>query len=269
MFNTIINQPVAIESGYLNSLLPTLFLKFQQQDFKSSAEIDNESFKNLENQAASATATGADKFPVVIDIKGPIVKYSSWYYLGTQTIGSIIHRLENNERVSGILFNIDSGGGMVSGTAELHSIIKECSLPTIAYTNGYMCSAAMWIAAGCDVRIAHPDADMIGSIGTMMSYQDYSAMFEKWGAKIYEVYAPASSEKSKEFRELLAGNKKAYEERLTHINNKFIESIKSALGDKLNDDGKIFKGKTYNPKQALEVGLIDEIGTIQEALYNF
>ncbi|MEQ3501127.1 S49 family peptidase [Tenacibaculum sp. SSH1-16] len=264
--NHFINQPLAIDKGYLTSVLTGIIMSYQKENFLSELEIEAVAMHNIELQAAEHQSNGSESFPVVLNIIGPIIKYSSWNYLGTQSIIKILQRLENDDRVIAVVLNIDSGGGMVSGTAELCNVLQNFSKPTYAFTNGYMCSAALDIAAACKHRFSHPNADLIGSLGVMMNYQDYSAMFEKWGATIYEVYAPQSTEKNKEFRELLKGDKTLYEERLAYLGNEFIARVKSNIGKSIKDDGKVFKGKTYTPKEALKVGLIDGIATLKEVL---
>lgn len=266
--NTLFNTPLAIDKGYLLSVISTLLaehsvLKSQEHP---AIKIKEELFRaDIESQNK-----GSDyNFPVVVNIIGAIMKYSTWYSFGTVFYGSILKRLDSNPKVSGIVLNIDSGGGMVSGTAELTNIIKNLETPTISYTSGYQCSAAQDIASGCDYHMASPYADLIGSIGTMLSFQDFSAMFEKWGAKIYELYAPQSTEKNQEIRELMKGNEELYKERLKQLTDDFIGRIKANYGEKLKDDGHVFKGKTYTPKEALEIGLIDELGTLEDALNKF
>ena len=267
--NFFLNQPLAIDKDFLLSTIANIISGYQQKNFSSAESIIQTAHKNIEMQAASAQSSGADVFPVILDITGPIIKYSSWYYLGTQDIISILRRLDRNSSVSGIILNIDSGGGMVSGTAELTHTIKNLSKPTIAYTGGYMCSAAMDIASGANFRMSSPYADLIGSIGTMLSYQDFSKMFEKWGATIYEIYAPQSTEKNSEFRSLVAGDQKPYENRLKEMTTDFISRMQENMKETLKDDGHVFKGKTYSPQQALSVGLINEIGTLEDALAKF
>lgn len=267
--NIFLNQPLAIDKDYLLSTIANIISGYQQNSFSSAETIVQKAFSKIETQASAAQINGADAFPVVLDINGPIIKYSSWYYLGTQDIISILRRLDRNSSVSGIVLNIDSGGGMVSGTAELTHTIKNLSKPTIAYTGGYMCSAAMDIASGANFRMANPYADLIGSIGTMMSYQDFSKMFEKWGATLYEIYAPQSSEKNSEFRALISGDQKPYEEKLKVMTADFISRMETNLKETLKDDGHVMKGKTYTPQQALSVGLINEIGTLEDALAKF
>lgn len=117
--------------------------------------------------------------------------------------------------------------------------------------------------------MAGPFASAIGSIGTLMSFQDFSAMFEKWGAKIYEIYADQSSEKNIDFRELMKGNEKPYKQHLNNITDNFISTIKANYGEELKDDGHVFKGKTYTSEEALKIGLVQEIGTINDALAKF
>ncbi|WP_372472614.1 S49 family peptidase [Capnocytophaga sp. ARDL2] len=264
--NTFINTPLAIEQSYLMALIPTLLSEYALAQRTMSISAEEKEQKYLSTiQAMNTRAEGA-MYPVVISIVGPIMKYSSWACLGTSFYIDLLKSLDSNPQVLGIILNIDSGGGMVSGTAELTDTIKNLSKPTIAYTSGYMCSAALDIASGCDHIMASPYADLIGSIGTMLSYADYQAMLEKWGAKFYELYAPQSTEKNKEWRELMKGNEALYTERLEELAQSFIDRMKENFGEKLTDDGKVFKGKTYTPKQALEIGLIDQLGSIEDAM---
>lgn len=269
-FNTFINEPLAIDKGYLLALIPTLLSEYaviKANASNSYIQEREDDFRQSINRQGKAM--GNNHFPVVLNIRGPIIKYSTWYSYGTQFYGSLLQELDAHPQVSGILLNIDSGGGMVSGTAELTNIIQNLKKPTISYTNGYQCSAALDIASGCDYHMASPYADLIGSIGTMLSYQDFSAMFEKWGAKIYELYAPQSTEKNQEFRELMKGNENLYTERLKMLAQDFIDRMKENFGEDLKDDGHIFKGKTYTPKEALAIGLIDELGSLEDALSKF
>lgn len=267
--NFLLNQPLAIDKAFLLSLIPSLMLGYQQKNFLSAEKIVEKAEQKIQAQKTFAENANATQFPVVLDIIGPIVKYSDWYYLGTQDIISILNRLDANSSISGIVLNIDSGGGMVSGTSELTAAIKSIQKPTIAFTNGYMCSAALDIASGADYRMASPHADLIGSIGTMLSYQDFSKMFEKWGATIYELYAEQSSEKNEDWRALMQGNEELYQQRLNYLAEDFITRMQENFGGKIKDDGHIFKGKTYTPQEALAIGLIDELGTLEQALAKF
>lgn len=266
--NFLFNQPLAIDRNYLLSLLPAIILGYQQKTFESAAQIESKAIAGIQAQIDGAQDSGASQYPVVFNIIGPIIKYSDWNYMGTQSMMKILSYIDANPNISGVVFNIDSGGGMVSGTAEFADFIKNMKKPTISWTNDTQCSAAEWISSACTYKMAGPHARDIGSIGTMLSFQDFSAMFEKYGATIHEVYAPQSTEKNKDFRELIKGNEKPYQERLEKITDNFIDTIKTNIPN-LSDDGSVLKGKTYDAAEALEVGLINEIGTLEQALSKF
>lgn len=262
--NSIIFQPIAIHQPYLLSLLPEVILGYKMNRFLSSAEIEQKYINAMAQ--SSAHNSNKNQSPVVLNIHGPIIKYSNWNYTGTQFYKKLIQQLDANAGVSHIILNIDSGGGMVSGTKEFCQTIRQCSTPTVAFTNGMACSAAQMIFSAADVGVASPYADLLGSVGVLISYQDFNAMFEKFGAKIYEAYAPESTEKNKMFRDWKAGNEKSIQENLSQHAQNFIATMKQYRGDKLKDDGSVFKGKTYTPAEALEIGLIDHIMTFEELI---
>lgn len=266
--NLLFNQPMAIDKNYLLSMLPDLIYQFQNRNGITETSMSREKLflSSLRSQIDSLGKN--ESSPVIFNIRGPIIKYSTWYQIGTQTMINWLRMLDTEPSVSGILFNIDSGGGMVAGTPEFVDTIRDLTKPTIAYTNGVQASAAQWIASGCDYQMAGEHADTLGSIGTFLSFQDFSALFEKYGAKIYEVYAPESTLKNMDYRELMKGNEKPYEKYLSEITQKFIQTIQTNIPD-LKDDDKVFKGEIYNAEEALEIGLIQEIGTIEQALSKF
>lgn len=254
---------LAIDASALVSVLADIYQGYRNNSFSTPSQLEEKYIERLQAQQYNSGVSSSGR-PVVISISGPIVKHTDWDYIGTQSILRYVKHLEKQSDVKGFIFDIDSPGGMISGTAELANAIRNCSKPTIAFTNGMMCSAAYEIGSACDKIIVSPFADAIGSIGTYMHYQDFSAMFEKWGTKIYEVYAPESTEKNRAFRELFEGKKELMEERLSEIAQQFIATVKTYRGEAIKDDGKVFKGAVYTPEKAVAVGLCDELGTMGE-----
>lgn len=252
----------SINYNYLAEKLPELLLAYRKGSFESAhwyEEVYNYNFE----QRNAPLQQGRDAFPVVVDLKQPIVKYTSYGYIGTQYIISLLEALDSHKAVTAIVLDIDSGGGMVAGTEELASVIRGLRKPTVAYTGGYMCSAAYWIASACDKVVAAPFADAIGSIGTMWSFQDFAPLLEKYGVKVYELYAPESTEKNKWYRDLKEGNEKTVLQNLSDTNARFISSVKTYRPDAKEE---VFRGNTYGAKKAKAMGLIDEIMTLNEVI---
>jgi signal peptide peptidase sppA, 36K type len=252
---------LSIEQDFLQTLIPGLIQGFKNNSFQSKNYLETKYEEEINLQFFQESSI----FPVILPIRGAIVKYTSYDYIGTQTYGEYIKLLDQHPNVSAIILDIDSGGGMISGTAELFSIIQSCQKPIIAFTSGYMCSAAYWIASACDKIICSPFADYIGSIGTMLQMQDLSKLFEKFGIDFYEIYAPQSTEKNKILRELRAGNQEPAKEHLEYLADNFIQTIKTAR-PQIKDDQKVFKGAVYSPEKAKEIGLVDELATLEQIL---
>ena len=248
----------SINHNYLAEKLPELLLAYRKGSFESSHWYEEDYHYDFQERNASLQQ-GRDSFPVVVDLKQPIVKYTSYGYIGTQYIITLLKALESHQAVTAIVLDIDSGGGMVSGTEELASVIRSLQKPTVAYT----CSAAYWIASACDKVVAAPFADAIGSIGTMLSFQDFAPFLEKYGVKVHELYAPESTEKNKWYRDLKEGNEKTVLQNLSDTNARFISSVKAYRPDAKEE---VFKGNTYNAKKAKAMGLIDEIMTLNDII---
>ena len=123
--NTLLNTPLAIDKGYLMSLVPSLAAEFMLMKSSPIQSVKEREMQYLSKINKQGEGKENMKFPVIVDIVGAITKYSTYFSYGTQFLGELLKELDRSPSVSGIILNIDSGGGMVSGTAELTHIIKN------------------------------------------------------------------------------------------------------------------------------------------------
>ncbi|MDO5510227.1 MAG: S49 family peptidase [Weeksellaceae bacterium] len=266
--NSIFQQPLAIHKAYALDIIGTMLAS--DKVYSGTQGWSEQAYTaSITAQINAISDTGANSFPVLLDIKGPIIKYSSWNFIGTQFYAKLLQQLETDSRVSGVVLDIDSGGGMIAGTGELASTIRDFKKPVVAYTGGLMASAAYWIGSAADLIVANEHADVIGSIGSFMSYEDISGILEKHGAKRYEVYAPQSDLKNKAWRDMLTGDEQAMQKNLQQHTDKFINTIKEHRADQLQDDGEVFRGQVYTAQQAKEIGLVDHVQTLEWVMNQF
>lgn len=268
--NNFFNEPIMIDQAFLMSVLPQLVSGFKNQSFLNGDKINESFYSKINTQMSTFADKGVNQYPVIVDIIGPIIKYSDWYYTGTQTILQVMKELENDDRVSGVLLNLDSGGGMGDGTRELANYIFNMKTPTIGYSGGLVCSAALYLFAACKYRVANPHASWIGSLGTYIPFANYAGILEKMGAMMKDIYATDSTLKNFAWREMIDNeNSIPFEQMANTFNDEFKNDIKLFYGDKLKDDGKVYKGDLYRPKEALQIGLVDELCSKEEALQKF
>ena len=160
---------------------------------------------------------------------------------------------------------MDSGGGQVYGTPEFYDYISNYPKPIVAYTDGYMCSGAYYIAAATQRIFANKRADAIGSIGAYATIVDSNGIWEHFGAKVHTIYATKSTEKNSEYREVIDNsNYEPYiKNQLDPIVETFVTDMKFTR-PQISEEA--FKGGTWTGEQSVEMGLVDENGTIQDAI---
>lgn len=228
-------------------------------------------------QPAGGTSGGAtDGILVrVMGVNGPLMKADQECGpRGLMSLATDLQRTAKDTDISAVLLRVDSPGGQVFGTQSVVDGIKACQAagkPVVALCeDGLMCSAAYWIGSAADTIIATHETCTIGSIGVMASWMDVQPALEKMGVKFHEVYAEQSSQKNADFAAAAKGDYKAVQANLTAIAAGFLGAVRANRGSKLNT--KLFEksgyaaGKAGFASEAGEVGLIDALGSFQDAL---
>lgn len=203
----------------------------------------------------------------MINIHHPIFKYDqNCGPKGSQSIMNMMEEWRNDQSIRGVILNFNSGGGQASGNAEFAEYVKEYSKekPVVSFTKDLLGSAAYYMASASNYIIAHKHADFVGSIGAMTYKVNLEGVLKNSGATIHELYADSSSEKNAATRALKDGDERP-----------LIEQIINPLAEKFQNDVRLYrpqvsekalKGNIFNPQEALNEGLIDEIGTLQDAI---
>ncbi len=239
--------------------------------FNASKNVDKD--ENPENKflhfvsamGQKPRADGHASFVGVIEFRGTVMKQDYCGSIGTQTLGHWIRQLDQDPNVEGIVLSLDSPGGSVAGTEALAKIIAGTQKPIVAWVDGMAASAAYWLASQTDHIMFNDDTDLLGSIGTMFAMLDLVPMYEAEGAVYYELYASQSTEKNGAFRQMEQGKNDAMIARLSEYQSVFEAAVISGRGDKLQKE-KTLKGQDYLGKQALEYGLADSRGSLQDAV---
>lgn len=275
MFNVaskILRGIWAIEPSVAQTYLPQIMLvlqgktAFENSDPKKlqAAIINPDQSFSWRDSLSKADAGSIAMIP----LSGPIMKEDNCGDAGTATRAEQIKQASLNPNIEAIILKIDSPGGAVDGTQQLADVIKSVKKPVVAFVDGMMASAALWIGSAANEIIASTPQDIIGSIGTMISFADMRGAFEAEGIKFHEVYADKSSDKNGIFKAALNGDYKPLKEELLNpMNEAFIKAVKTNRKGKFDvEKENIFTGKTYMAKDAIAHGLIDSIGTLDMAI---
>lgn len=175
------------------------------------------------------------------------------------------------EAIKAIILDINSPGGEVTASDIIyHQIMKmkkETQKPVIAIIGSMGASGAYYIACSADRIFAHPTS-VIGSIGVLMQTFNVEKLAEKIGVEAN--YLKSSKTPSKDvlspFREMTEKEKKMLLGIIDSVYQRFVHVVSKSRGKSEEEIIKIADGGIYNSDQALENGLIDEIGYQEDAL---
>lgn len=263
-----------VSESYLDALIPHYFKSITSglvSVDKTVKELETAFVSYADQSSSDVNLVDDSGKVVVIDFIGPVVKYYDWWdgMLGTQEYMQLLDRFKNDPTVAGVVLKVDSGGGQKYGTPEFYDYINDFknTKPIVVYTNGLLCSGAYYFAAPSSFIIANKRADAIGSIGIYTELFDWNGYYESFGLKVHTIYSDLSDEKNKAYRDVMSGADKNYKNYITKELNpdgqKFIDDMKGARPI-LNEA--VFKGGVWNGEEALAMGLVDAVGTEQDAI---
>ena len=271
LINSILKKPWAIDPAYVEGITPFLvnLLDGKAVAFEKSFSVLPYAVVDAKSSSPSNINSAAPGSIAVISMSGPLMKNDQYCGpVGTATINEWIKQADANVNIDGIILKIDSPGGTVDGTEEMARTIQNTKKPIVAYVDGLAASAAYWIGSSADEMIANGKTAMVGSIGTMMKFGDVQPVMEKAGIKFHEIYASLSTDKNKAFRDATKdGNYTTLiNEILDPLNEVFLSSVKKNRSGKLSDKENVLTGKTYMAADAKKHGLIDKIGSMDDAM---
>ncbi len=202
----------------------------------------------------------------VIPNIGVMTKYDQYCGpAGTRTKQEQLKQAYDNENIEGVIFLVDTPGGSADGNEAFSEVINSRNKPVVKWITGMSCSAGQFAFSGCDEIIAESAITMVGSIGTMLSFQDIRGYFERKGVKFHEIYAAASGDKNKSFSEALKGNYDMIRsEVLNPFNDSFLNTMRTNRKGKIGDD--VLSGKVFMAGDNLGHGLVDYIGNFDFAV---
>lgn len=200
-------------------------------------------------------------------IDGVITSSGSWMF-STEDFVRDLQTADSNPNISGHFIIINSPGGDSYGLNTAFNVIRNLTKPTLVYAKEILCSAAYYLASGASKILSANKFDTIGSIGTMCVVVDIRGLLEKWGVKEIEIYATDSVEKNKYYRDILDDKKDNFiKDCIDPIQAEFSANVQAArpLTIDYKDEG-IYAGKTFYAPKAQELGMIDGIATMDEAM---
>jgi protease-4 len=184
----------------------------------------------------------------------------------TTEIVEELREVLDDDEVKGLLLIVDSGGGAVSGSIEISDIVKRIrdKKPVVTYASGTLASGSYYSSIWSNEIVANRGS-IVGSIGVIFDGINYSELAEEIGIASQTLTAGKYKEVGTASREWKPHEKAEMEKVIEDMYLTFITDVSNARGLDLNRSSEFADAHIFTAKQALEVGLIDSLGTVIEA----
>lgn len=205
-----------------------------------------------------------------IKVSGQIVGDGSAGLLGDSVASStqivkLIQKAADNKNVVAILIEMNTPGGSAVASDEISKALEKSNKTTITVIREVGASGGYWIASSTDHIIAHP-LSITGSIGVIGSYLDFSGFIQDNNVTYQQYTSGKYKDLGTPFRKPTRDEQNFLQGKLDTMHDYFITHVSENRGMSKTQLKDLSEGQIFLGVEALEVGLIDELGGIDEAI---
>jgi len=198
----------------------------------------------------------------VLPIEGEIVE--------ARATLDLLHKYAANDSVKAIVVRINSPGGAIAPSQEIYAAILKTRAngkPVIASMDSVAASGGYYIAAACDPILAN-SGTITGSIGVILQWFDMKELVRWAKLKPETITSGEMKDAGSPYRELTDAERQYFQGIVTQLHSQFVRDVAVGRKKKMSaaEVARIADGRIFTGEQALELKLIDELGTIDDAV---
>ncbi len=182
----------------------------------------------------------------------------------------LLHRYADNDSVKAIVVRINSPGGAITPSQEIYSAILKTRAngkPVIASLDSVAASGGYYIASACDPILAN-SGTITGSIGVILQWFDMKELVRWAKLKPETITSGALKDAGSPYRELTDAERQYFQGIVTQLHAQFVRDVAAGRKSKMKPEevARIADGRIFTGEQALGLKLVDELGTIDDAV---
>ena len=195
----------------------------------------------------------------LVEVKGLIID--------SQETVKQLHALKKNNHVKAVVVRIDSPGGVVGPSQEIHDEIKKlaASKKVVVSMGSVAASGGYYIAAPASSIYANPGT-ITGSIGVLMKFSNMEGLMEKVGLKAFTLKTGQFKDAGSPVRPMQAEERAMLQGVIDSAHGQFVRAVAEGRRIPLEEVKNIADGRVFTGEQALALKLVDKLGTLQDAV---
>ncbi|MDD7154672.1 MAG: signal peptide peptidase SppA [Candidatus Cryptobacteroides sp.] len=214
------------------------------------------------------TVSKARRKIAIIYAEGEIIDGYDKQEVAGDRFAGIISSVRADSTVKAVVLRVASPGGSVAASEKIRTeidLLRKVK-PVIASYGNYAASGGYWISNSCD-KIFSDKSTLTGSIGVFSMIPDLSGTAEKvFHVGVTNVGSSKHSDMYSLTRPLDAEETAFMQKSVDDIYEAFLENVSAGRGMDKAEIDEIAQGRVWTGSDALKIGLVDEIGTLADAV---
>ena len=174
-----------------------------------------------------------------------------------------LERAAEDDLIRGVVLRVESPGGSIAASQEIAGMIRDFEKPVVVSMADMAASGGYYISSAAQGIVAQPGT-ITGSIGVISQVINMEGLYEMLGLEVETI-------KSGEHKDMLSRTPSEEErEILQNISdeayNQFVAAVAEGRGMSFEEARELATGELYLGSQALELGLVDRLGGVEEAI---
>lgn len=185
--------------------------------------------------------------------------------VGSKTLASALRTAEEDPKVAAVVLRINSPGGSAIASDLIWREVTRMKKPVVASMGNVAASGGYYIAMGTKKIIAEPGT-LTGSIGVIGGKLVMRGLFEKVGVNTEVISRGQNAGAVSMMEPFSPSERQAWKALMNETYKQFV--AKAAQGRKMSAEEleKLAQGRVYTGRMALDIGLVDQLGTLNDAI---
>jgi protease-4 len=188
--------------------------------------------------------------------------------IGADSTTELLRRARKDESVKAVVLRVDSPGGSAFASDVISNEIaalQQAGKPVVASMGSVAASGGYWISVGSDRVFANPST-ITGSIGIFGMFPTYQRTAAQIGIATDGIGTNPLSGEFRPNREMAAHTKQLVQAVIEDGYDDFISRVATYRGMEKDEVDAVAQGRVWTGSDALERGLVDELGDLEEAI---
>ena len=175
--------------------------------------------------------------------------------------------LESDDNVQGVVVRLNTPGGVVAPSQELYQAVLRLrqKKPVVASMGAVAASGGYYVAAAADRIVANPGT-LTGSIGVKLEMLTLRGLADKLGISQTQLTTGDFKGAGTPFRQLSSKERRYFQALIDDMHDQFVADVAEGRGLDVERVRTVADGRALTGRQALELGLVDEMGGLRGAL---